>query len=104
MTQSPQNIARELMPQAALQQAMHHEVGSVNNCRIYAFQEEWIRIELEKNPLLRPAASAAEMEALARDHTTRAIYIPLDSNISLTLATEILRRTGASVQVFIQSA
>lgn len=94
--------AQQLLPEAALQQAMQNQLAQVNNARIYGVYEPWLRQQLRANPLLMAASSPAHMESLAREHTTRAIYLPEDCGVSLPLAQEILRRTGADLPVFIE--
>jgi len=101
---SPQAMAQQLMPDAALQLAMREQLQAVGDARVYAVREEWQRVQLRAMDMLKHASHGSELERLARDSNTKAIYIPADSAMPLALVCDVLSRTATDVPVFMEQA
>jgi hypothetical protein len=98
----PKALAKQLMPDAALQRAMTNEVARVGDACVYKVSEDWVKKELAKIDFLKTAKTGSEFEKLARETSTKAVYVPKESALNQTLVCEILRRTAANIPVFME--
>jgi len=97
-------MAKQLMPDAALQQAMTNEITRVGDASVYGVKEAWLNSELQKIAMLKHAKAGSELESLLRDGKTKAVYVPKASALTVTLVSDILRRTAANIPVFMELA
>jgi len=93
-------LAKERLPDAALQRAMTQEIARVEDTCVYGVVEDWVKKELLGLDYLKHANNLTELETLMRDSTTKAIYVPKSSELPLPLVSDTITRTMGRAPVF----